>query len=76
METVGVSELRNNLLSLIKKVQSGENILITSRGHGVAKLVPLENSTEEAVKALKELRKSAYVGDVLSPVDEEWESMK
>lgn len=39
MRTVAVSELRNNLMSLIKKVQAGENIIVTSRGHEVAKLV-------------------------------------
>ena len=76
METVGVSELRNNLMTLIKKVQAGEDILITSRGHGVAKLVPLGNRTEEAKKVLKQLQKNAYVGDVLSPIDEEWECTK
>ena len=76
MGTVSVSELRNNLMSLIKKVQAGENIIITSRGHKVAKLVPLENKKQVAKERLKELRKTAYVGDVLSPVNEKWKAVK
>lgn len=76
MRTVAVSELRNNLMSLIKKVQAGENIIVTSRGHEVAKLVPLENTKQVAKERLKELQKTAYVGDVLSPVNEEWEVAK
>ena len=76
MKTVAVSELRNNLMSLIQKVQAGENIIVTSRGHEVAKLVPMENKRQMAKERLKELRKTAYVEDVLSPVKEEWEAIK
>ncbi len=73
MRTVAVSELRDNLMSFIKKVQSGENIIVTSRGNEVAKLVPVENKKQIAKEKLNKLRKTAYVGDVLSPIFEEWE---
>ena len=76
MRTVAISELRNNLMSFIKKVQAGDNIIITSRGNEVAKLVPMENKEQMAKERLKELRKTAYVGDVLSPVNEDWEVAK
>ena len=75
MRSIAVSELRNNLMSIIKKVQAGENIVVTSRGNEVAKLVPLENKNQKAKESLKELRKTAYVGDVLSPVNEDWRAV-
>lgn len=74
MRTVAVSELRDNLMSFIKKVQAGENIIVTSRGNEVAKLVPVEDKKHMAKEKLKELQKTAYVGDVLSSVDEKWEA--
>ena len=41
---------------------------------GVSKL--RENMMESARKALEELRKTAFVGDVLSPITEDWEAME
>lgn len=76
MRTVAISDLRDNLMSFIKKVQAGENIIVTSRGNEVAKLVPVENKKQMAKERLKALQKTAYVGDVLSPVNEKWESLK
>jgi prevent-host-death family protein len=76
MRTIAVSELRDNLMSFIKKVQAGEDIIVTSRGNEVVKLVPVENKKQMAKERLKELQKTAYVGDILSPVNEEWEACK
>lgn len=76
MEKVAVSRLRENLTVFLKKVQNGQSITITSRGHDLAKLVPLEDRMERSRKKLKELGKTAVIGDVLSPVDEQWEAMK
>jgi prevent-host-death family protein len=69
MKTITVSELRHNIMSFVKKAQAGEFFIITSRGHEVAKLVPVENKKMLAKERLKELQKTAYVGDVLSPID-------
>ena len=76
MEAVHVSKLRENLVSFLKRVESGEDIIITSRGRSVAKLVPLDDRMKKAREALQQLGKSAVVGDVISPVGEEWEAMK
>ena len=76
METIAVSEFRANLMSFLKKVEAGETITLTSRGHEVARLVPPKDKLHESRKALKKLSKSAIIGDVLSPIDEEWEAMK
>lgn len=73
MVTVGVNTLRRNLSAVLKKVENGESISITSRGHEIALLVPPGSKMEKARSALQELRKTAFVGDVISPVTEEWE---
>jgi len=76
METVGVSKLREKMVSFLKKVEQGKTITITSRGHEIALLVPVKKKNENARKSLEELRKTAFVGDILSPVSEEWKAMK
>ena len=74
MEKIGISELRANLTGFLKKVESGQIITITSRGVEVAQLVPPEYTQASARKALAQLRQSATVGDVLSPIEDEWEA--
>ena len=76
MEKVGVSTLRENLSIFLKKVQKGEIITITSRGRDMAKLVPVEDKIVKSRKMLRELGKNAVIGDIISPIDEEWEAMK
>lgn len=76
MEIIPVSELRANLMRVLKRIESGASITITSRGREMARLVPPENSMEKAREALKDLRKTATMEDVLSPTGEEWEAMR
>jgi len=47
-----------------------------SRGTEIAKLVPPDYARIAARKALEELRETAIVDDVLSPIDAEWETDK
>ena len=76
MEKIAVSEFRANMVGFLNKVERGEIITLTSRGHDVAKIIPPDNTLENARKALKHLRKTAIIDDVLSPVEEEWAAMK
>ena len=76
MEKVGIGTLRENLSIFLKKVQKGQVITITSRGHEMARLVPVEDKREKSRKFLREMGKNAVIGDILSPIDEEWEVMK
>ena len=39
-------------------------------------LVPMEAEMDTSRNALRELGKTAYVGDVVSPIENQWESMK
>jgi prevent-host-death family protein len=76
MESIGVSKLRENMVLFLNKVQQGESIAITSRGTEIALLIPIKNKKEVSRNALKELRKTAIVGDVVSPIEEEWKALK
>ncbi len=76
METAAVSELRANLPGFLKKVEMGEVISITLRGNEIAWLVPPARAQESARNTLRKLRQTAIVGDVLSPVEDEWAAAK
>jgi prevent-host-death family protein len=76
MQKVAVSEFRANLVSFLKRVEKGETIALTSRGQEVAKIIPPDDKIKEAKKALKKIRQTAVIGDIVSPIDEEWEVLK
>ena len=76
METVAVSTLRQNLSIFLKKAQEGQVISITSRGHEMARLVPAEDRREKSRDILRKIGKNARIGDILSPISDEWEAMK
>jgi prevent-host-death family protein len=76
MRTIAVSDLRANLMNILKDIEHGTSIDITSRGKVIAKLVPPENSQITAQKKLAELAKTAVINDIISPIDEQWEAMK
>ena len=75
MESIGVSKLRENMVLFLNKVQHGESITITSRGTEIAMLIPIKKARETSRTALKQLRKTAVIGDVVSPIEEEWKAM-
>lgn len=74
MPSVNVTELRQHLPDYLKQVQSGEEIAITLHGKTIARLVPdcKESQREVALKRLETLRGTVIVGDILSPLAEEW----
>jgi prevent-host-death family protein len=74
MSSIPVSELRANLMKVLKYIEHGESINITSRGKIVAKLVPPEDRIEAAEKRLEQIRKSAIIHDVLTPIDAKWKA--
>lgn len=58
MREVGAYEAKTHLPRLLKEVQRGESVLITSRGIPVARLVPVEPgpTPEEMVERGRRLR--------------------
>ena len=74
MKTVGVSAFRENLVSYLKQVQKGTTLILTSHGKQVAVLTPPDTARKQSVLQLKELGKTAEIGDIISPVSEDWEA--
>ena len=74
MQSVAISELRSNLTKILKRIERGSSITITSRGKVVAKLIPAEESKKTAERKLAQIRKTAKIHDVLSPVGENWKA--
>jgi prevent-host-death family protein len=76
MHQVNITELRNHLPRYLSSVKNGDEILVTSHGQVIARIVPAVNTKKEASEKLKKLRKHCKVGDVISPVDENWDADK
>ena len=76
MLEVKVTELRSHLQEYLASVQRGSEILVTSHGKVIARIIPPTNVKTEAILKLKELRKHCKIGDVLSPIDESWDAEK
>ena len=71
---VNVTELRNHLPTYLGKVKSGEEVAVTSSGKVIARLVPETNECGSARSRLEAIRKTSWVGDVVSPTGEAWEA--
>ncbi|MHB9011315.1 MAG: type II toxin-antitoxin system prevent-host-death family antitoxin [Ignavibacteriaceae bacterium] len=62
-------------MKVIKEIEHGSIINVTSRGIVVAKLVPPGNSREEAKYKLKKVGKHAVLGDLITPIGSKWEAL-
>ena len=76
MISIGISEFRINLKSILRQVQDGEIISLMQRGKEIARLVPPSFAQATARKELETLRQTAFVGDVLSALDEPWNAVE
>ena len=56
MQTVNIKEARKNLSTLLNRVETGEEIIITRRGNVVAKLVPTKQGGD--LPSMKKFRSS------------------
>jgi prevent-host-death family protein len=71
---MSISEFRANLMSAIEEIKKGRTILVTSHGKPVAQITPPPDKRKEAIVRLKALRKTARIGDIVSPTGETWEA--
>ena len=76
MVKVNVTELRANLPSYLGKVRKGEEITVTSRGCVIARILPDRGGSQAAREKLAALRKKCRIGDVISPIEANWESAR
>ncbi len=74
MQSIAISDLRANLMKVIKSIEGGLSLIITSRGKEVAKLVPPTYPKKEAEYKLVELSKTAQINDIITPFGEKWDA--
>jgi prevent-host-death family protein len=69
------SEFKAKCLALLDEVErSGQAVIITKHGKPVAELVPHRTTKRNARGILKD--KLFVVGDIISPIDVEWDALK
>jgi prevent-host-death family protein len=73
MQSVNTTELRNHLPKYLADVTNGDEILVTYHGKTIARILPVRDERLEAKKLLLQWRKTCAIGDVISPLDEDWE---
>ncbi|MDP3559504.1 MAG: type II toxin-antitoxin system prevent-host-death family antitoxin [Legionellaceae bacterium] len=74
MLTTNVTNLRNSLPKYLQCVQQGEHIVITSHGKPIARILPPLDAQLEAKTQLSQLQKTCIIGDVVSPIQADWEA--
>jgi len=65
---VSVSEAKNKLSSLLRRVRQGESVLITDRGRPVAKLVPAPWGADQRDEVLAALERQGVVKQAEEPM--------
>lgn len=75
-KTIPAGEFKAKCLKLMDQVaRTGEPLIITKRGKGVAKIIPLEPEAPEP--CFGRMKGSiTYQGDLIAPVDVEWHAAK
>jgi len=70
-ETIGAGEFKSKCLKLLDQVaEERQTLVITKRGRAVARVVPMEAEVE----IFGALRGSGTIlGDIISPLENEWE---
>ena len=68
--TLPIGKARSELCELVKKVQAGTRITLTSHGRPAAMIVPLEKTKKPWRVAVPDDPKN--YGDLQSPVMEDW----
>ncbi len=58
---VSVRELKNRLSEYLRRIQSGEEVLITSHGKPVGRLLPIASETKTEKEAIQRLRGLPFV---------------
>jgi prevent-host-death family protein len=74
--TIAAGEFKAKCLKLLDQVATDRRpLIITKRGKPVAQIVPMPS--EEWIDPVGAMRGSVlWEGDIISPVDVEWEAMK
>jgi prevent-host-death family protein len=72
---IKASEFKAKCLAIMDEVErTGQSVLITKNGKPVAELVPHRASSPNALGLLKD--RLFITGDIISPIDVEWDALK
>ncbi len=75
MKTIPAGKFKAQCLALLDEVaRTNEPIVITKYRKPVAKLLPFDEGKDEIDTSLRGL--ATFVGDIVSPIGEEWEAAK
>ena len=73
---IKASEFRAKCLALLDEVeQTGDRLVITKKGKPVAELVPHKPAKRRSPLGIFKGRME-ILGDIISPIDVEWEALK
>ncbi len=73
MRTIKASEFKAKCLHIMDEVaETGESVVITKKGVPITELIPARRKPKTLFGAMK--GSVLYMGDIISPIDEEWEA--
>ena len=67
---VGVRDLKNNLSRHLQRVKGGEELVVTDRGRPVARVIPIDASTDRLAELIASGRARPPVNKVRRPLPE------
>jgi len=71
MQTLAASKFKSQTIAIIEEIaKTKEPLVITKRGKPIVKIIPVDNKVQKE-KPLKGT--VTFIGDIFSPIDEEWE---
>ncbi len=76
MHKANITELRKYLPKYLLAATKGDEILVTSHGKIIARILPPTDVCLEAKARLRTLRKTCNVKDVVTPVSDKWNAAK
>ncbi|HEX3503737.1 MAG TPA: type II toxin-antitoxin system Phd/YefM family antitoxin, partial [Xanthobacteraceae bacterium] len=75
LRTIKASELKAKCLAILNEVErTRQPVVITKRGKPVAEIVPHKPAKRSPLGIFK--GRMEILGDIISPVDVEWEALK
>ena len=74
-KSIKASEFKAKCLSLIDEVsRTGQSVVVTKRGEPLVEVIPHRPKAKNAFGIWKDSVK--ITGDIISPIDVEWEALK
>ena len=69
---VGIRDLKANLSAYLRKVRSGQSIMITDHGKEVGRILPITDDLDTQINYLKNAGLLNWNGKRLSPMSKPW----